>query len=81
MKQTGSENQNSKVYYHIKGTVVMIGHGSIGKGVIPLLRRHFTFDRFVVIDPVDFPEEGTCDEIIKVGLTPQNYKEVLDKAF
>ena len=33
----------------------MIGFGSIGKGTLPLIERHFTYDktRFVVIDPED----------------------------
>ena len=33
----------------------MIGFGSIGKGTLPLIERHFEYDknRFVVIDPED----------------------------
>ncbi len=43
------------VYAHIDGPIVMIGFGSIGRGTLPLIERHFTFDkaRFTVIDPVD----------------------------
>ena len=39
----------------IAGPIVMIGFGSIGKGTLPLIERHFEFDqdRFVVIDPDD----------------------------
>ena len=39
----------------IAGPIVMIGFGSIGKGTLPLIERHFEFDqeRFVVIDPSD----------------------------
>ena len=31
----------------------MIGFGSIGKGTLPLIERHFDYDtsRFVIIDP------------------------------
>ena len=29
----------------IDGPLVMIGFGSIGKGVLPLIERHFDFDR------------------------------------
>lgn len=57
------------IYCHIAGVVCLIGHGSIGKGMIPLLKRHFTFDRFVIIDPVDVPPEGSCDQFYKIGLT------------
>ena len=40
----------------ITGPIVMIGFGSIGKGTLPLIERHFEFDpeRFVVIDPERF---------------------------
>ena len=43
------------LYGRIDGPVVMIGFGSIGKGTLPLIERHFEFDRtrFVVIDPND----------------------------
>jgi len=43
------------VHGTISGPVVMIGFGSIGRGMLPLLERHFQFDksRFVVIDPED----------------------------
>jgi homospermidine synthase len=37
----------------IDGPIVMIGFGSIGKGTLPLIERHFQFDkkRMVVIEP------------------------------
>jgi homospermidine synthase len=43
------------VHATITGPVIMIGFGSIGRGMLPLLERHFAFDkaRFVVIDPED----------------------------
>ena len=43
------------VYGKIDGPIVMIGFGSIGKGTLPLIERHFSYDksRFVVIDPSD----------------------------
>jgi homospermidine synthase len=46
---------NYPVYGRIDGPIVMIGFGSIGKGTLPLIERHFHFDksRFVVIDPED----------------------------
>ena len=44
---------NWPVHGRITGPIVMIGFGSIGKGTLPLIERHFEFDksRFVVIDP------------------------------
>ena len=40
-------------YGRIEGAIVMIGFGSIGRGTLPLIERHFDFDRehFVVIAP------------------------------
>ena len=42
-------------YGRIDGAIVMIGFGSIGKGTLPLIERHFEFDKdhFFVIDPDD----------------------------
>ncbi|WP_018700338.1 homospermidine synthase [Amorphus coralli] len=70
------------VYGTITGPVVMIGFGSIGRGTLPLIERHFDFDRerMVVIDPVDtdralLDERGIAFE--QVALTPENYRAVL----
>ena len=51
-----SSLQPAKINYGaITGPIVMIGFGSIGKGTLPLIERHFKFDRsrMVVIDPSD----------------------------
>ncbi len=47
--------QTWPVHGTITGPIVMIGFGSIGCGTLPLIERHFHFDksRFVVIDPDD----------------------------
>ncbi len=47
----------SQIHAKISGPIVMIGFGSIGKGTLPLIERHFDYDksRFVIIDP---HEEG-----------------------
>ena len=41
------------VHGKIDGPIVMIGFGSIGKGTLPLIERHFGFDkkRLVVVEP------------------------------
>jgi homospermidine synthase len=70
------------VYGTITGPIVMVGFGSIGRGTLPLIERHFNFDksRFTVIDPEDkdrhlLDERGI--EFIKVALTAENFVAVL----
>lgn len=70
------------VHGHIDGAIVMIGFGSIGKGTLPLIERHFTFDKkhLVVIDPNDKDRKILDDAGIRflhLGLTKDNYREVL----
>ena len=66
----------------IDGPIVMIGFGSIGRGTLPLIERHFDFDRsrFVVIDPDD-SQRALLDErglrFEKVALTRENYRQIL----
>ena len=68
----------------IAGPIVMIGLGSIGKGTLPLIERHFEFDqeRFVVIDPND-TDRKLLDErgvrFVHLGLTRENYRDALKK--
>ena len=70
------------VHGRIDGPIVMIGLGSIGRGTLPLIERHFKFDRsrFVVIDPDDgdralLDERGI--EFIHTGVTRRNYRDLL----
>ncbi len=70
------------VYAEITGPIVMIGFGSIGKGTLPLIERHFKFDksRMVVIDPVDTDIEILKKHgvrYIKEHVTKANYKKLL----
>ena len=66
----------------ITGPIVMIGFGSIGKGTLPLIERHFNYDkkRFVVIAPDD-SDRQLLDErgirFIKMAITRENYRDVL----
>lgn len=77
-----TETSSHPVHARIDGAVVMIGFGSIGRGTLPLIERHFAYDRdqFLVIEPAD---KG-CEELRargiahrQVALTPENYREVL----
>jgi homospermidine synthase len=66
----------------IAGPIVMIGFGSIGRGTLPLIDRHFGFDRsrLTVIDPADV-DQGLIakygGKFLHLGLTPDNYREIL----
>jgi len=70
------------VHGHIDGPIVMIGFGSIGRGTLPLIERHFTYDkrRFVVVDPSE-ANRALLDErgipLVRTALTPENFREVL----
>jgi homospermidine synthase len=73
---------NWPVHAKISGPIVMIGFGSIGRGTLPLIERHFDYDpaRFVVIDPND-ADRGLLDErgirFIQKAVTKENYRELL----
>ncbi|RJG44041.1 homospermidine synthase [Mesorhizobium sp. DCY119] len=70
------------VYGEITGPVVMIGFGSIGRGTLPLIERHFKFDksRMTVIDPRD-TDRKLLDErgitFLHEAVTKENYKDLL----
>ncbi len=70
------------VHAKVDGPVVMIGFGSIGRGTLPLLLRHFEVDRsrIVVIDPDD-RDRGLCDEhqirFLHQPVTREGYRELL----
>jgi homospermidine synthase len=64
------------------GPMVMIGFGSIGRGVLPLLERHIGFDRskLVVIAPDDSDRHLLDQRKLKflhVAVTKENYRELL----
>jgi homospermidine synthase len=73
---------NWPVHGKIDGPIVMIGFGSIGKGTLPLIERHFAYDkqRFVVIDPED-KDRKILDErgirFIHEAVTRDNYRKLL----
>lgn len=79
-------DQPFPVYGRIEGPIILIGFGSIGKGTLPLIERHFDYDaaKLVVIDP----EIGVRNFLnqrqirhIDIALTPENYAEILTPLF
>ena len=70
------------VYGRIDGPLVIIGFGSIGRGTLPLIERHFEYDAraLVVIDPDPARHTFLAQRGIRhlqVALTPDNFREVL----
>jgi len=66
----------------ISGPIVMIGFGSIGRGTLPLIERHFAFDkaRLVVVDPEDKDRalvEKLGYRFIQKAVTRDNYRDLL----
>lgn len=66
----------------IDGAIVMIGFGSIGRGTLPLIERHFEYDprRLVVIAPEGehrtfMAQRGITH--LQQALTRENFREVL----
>jgi homospermidine synthase len=75
-------HENWPVHADITGPIVMIGFGSIGRGTLPLIERHFDFDRsrMVVIDPDDsfrrlLDVRGI--RFIHQAVTRENYRSLL----
>lgn len=70
----------------VQGPLVVIGLGSIGRGLLPLLDRHLDFDRrsAVVIDPDDTHRAIAAEygfTFLHEGLTPSNYVDTLSGIF
>ncbi|MFD2236212.1 homospermidine synthase [Aureimonas populi] len=75
-------NENHPIHGKITGPIVMIGFGSIGRGTLPLIERHFEYDkaRLTVIDP-KADNRAILDErgvrFVQEAVTRNNYKELL----
>jgi len=64
------------------GPILMLGFGSIGRGVLPLILRHIDCDRsrITIIDPSDLNKKiATAEEInfVQEAITKANYKSLL----
>jgi homospermidine synthase len=70
---------------HVKfaGKIVFVGFGSIGQGVLPLILRHIgtSPDRITIVT-AENSGRAEADQFgvkfVKVPLTPQNYRQVLE---
>ena len=73
-------------YGRIDGPIVLIGFGSIGKGTLPLIQRHFDFDadKLVVIEPRATEAAFLAEQGIRhrqEAITRENYRAVLAEEF
>src|SRR5690554_311404 len=73
---------NWPVYGKIDGPIVMVGFGSIGRGTLPLIERHFDYDRsrLVVVDPDD-GNKAILDKhgvrYVHKAVTRENYRALV----
>jgi len=80
------EHHDWPVHGQIDGPVVIIGFGSIGKGTLPLIERHFEFEakKLVVIEPRHDDHAFLVQRgyrHLQVALTRDNYRDVLGGIF
>lgn len=74
--------QSYPVYGRIEGPIVIIGFGSIGKGIWPLIERHFDYDtdKLIIIEPdiekINFLKQHNLNYVHQ-ALTSKNYKTIL----
>ena len=72
----------SSVHARITGPIVMIGFGSIGKGTLPLIEKHFEFDK-VALRHHRSPMQTTTlakkhgVRFVRQAITRDNYHDVL----
>jgi homospermidine synthase len=78
--------QSYPVHGRIEGPIVIIGFGSIGRGTLPLIERHFAYDRgdVHVIEPSDthrglLAERGV--HFVHKGVTRENCRALLGQIF
>jgi homospermidine synthase len=72
------------IYGEITGPIVIIGFGSIGRGTLPLIERHFRYDpsRLVVVEPRDSAADAEImarhgARHLQAHVTKDNYRELL----
>jgi len=75
----------SKHEVHVKfaGRIVMVGFGSIGQGILPLILRHIgtSSDRITIVtaeDKGNTEAEEFGVKFVKTALTPANHRKVLE---
>jgi homospermidine synthase len=72
-----------EVHVKFAGRIVMVGFGSIGQGVLPLILRHIgtSADRITIVTAEDKGSSEAREfgvKFVKTALTPENYRQVLE---
>jgi homospermidine synthase len=73
----------NEVHVEFTGRIVMVGFGSIGQGILPLILRHIgtSSERITIVTAED---KGSTEaqefgvKFVKTALTPENYRQVLE---
>jgi homospermidine synthase len=79
----GAFEMSHKVYVDFPGRIIMVGFGSIGQGVLPLILRHIKVppQRIVIVTAEDAGRaeaEALGVRFIREPLVRENYRRVLD---
>ena len=72
-----------EVHVKFAGKILMVGFGSIGQGVLPLILRHIgtSADRITIVTAEDKGSSEAREfgvKFVKTALTPENYRKVLE---
>ena len=72
-----------EVHVKFAGRIVMVGFGSIGQGILPLILRHIgtSSDRITIVTAEDKGNSEAQEfgvRFVKNALTPENYRSVLE---
>jgi homospermidine synthase len=72
-----------EVHVKFAGRIVMVGFGSIGQGILPLILRHIgtSSDRITIVTAEDKGNTEAQEfgvKFVKTALTPENYRKVLE---
>ena len=74
---------NHEVHVKFAGKIVLVGFGSIGQGVLPLILRHIgtSADRITIVTAEDAGRaeaEKFGVKFVKTALTRDNYRQILE---
>src|SRR6266566_7390570 len=76
-------SSNVKIHLEFPGRILLVGFGSIGQGVLPLILRHIGIapERLTIVTAEDMGHEEAAKygvKFVKERLTRENYRRVLN---